>query len=121
MILVDTSIWVDHLNKEDPAMRQLLFAGSVLCHPLVIGELAVGNLHPRLAILKMLQRLPSINAATHNEALNFISQNTLFGLGIGYIDAHLLASVRLTQNASLWTRDRRLAKVAESMKLAFRP
>ena len=95
MILVDTSIWVDHLNKEDSGMQELLFAGSVLCHAFVIGELAVGNLHPRQAILKMLQRLPSIPAATHKEALNFIAQNNLFGIGIGYIDAHLLASVRL--------------------------
>jgi predicted nucleic acid-binding protein len=121
MILVDTSIWVDHLNKGDPGMQQLLFADQVLCHPLVIGELAVGNLHPRLAILKMLHRLPSIPAATHSEVLNFISLNKLFGIGIGYIDAHLLASVRLTQGALLWTRDQRLAKVAEAMKLAFRP
>jgi hypothetical protein len=121
MTLVDTSIWVDHLHKGDPLMRQLLNDGLVLCHPLVIGELAVSNLRPREPILKMLRRLPAISAATHSEALNFISQNNLFGLGIGYIDAHLLASVRLTPNAHLWTRDQRLAKVAESMKLAFLP
>lgn len=121
MILVDTSIWVDHLNKGDAAMQQLLFGEQVVCHPLVIGELAVGNLHPRAAILKMLHRLPSIRTATHSEVLNFISQYNLFGIGIGYIDAHLIASVRLTPNALLWTRDVRLAKVAESMKLAFQP
>jgi len=121
MTLVDTSIWVDHLNKGDPMMRQLLDAGHVLCHAFVIGELAVGNLNPRKPILKMLHRLPSIPTATHSEVLNFISQNNLFGIGIGYIDAHLLASARLTPHGLLWTRDARLTKVAESMKLAFRP
>ena len=121
MTLVDTSIWVDHLNKGDPRLRHLLDAGEGLCHPLVIGELAMGILHPRQPILRMLHLLPAANTATHSEALEFISRNNLFGLGIGYIDAHLLASVRLTPNALLWTRDRRLAKVAESMKLAFHP
>jgi len=121
MILVDTSIWVDHLRKGDPAMRRLLTDGLVLSHPFVIGELAMGNLEPRKSIFKMLHRLPSAVAAGHLEVLSFITQNALFGIGIGYIDAHLLAATRLTLGATLWTRDQRLAKVAVSMNLAFQP
>ena len=101
MTLVDTSIWVDHLHKGDPAMRGLLADGPVLSHPFVIGELAMGNLEPRKSIFRMLHRLPLAVAAGHLEALNFIAQNALFGVGIGYIDAHLLAAtpVSIGRNA----------------------
>lgn len=121
MILVDTSVWVDHLRKVDRAMQRLLDDADVLSHPLLIGELAMGHLHPREAILEMLKELPAATIADHDEVLRFISQQQLYGLGIGYIDAHLLAAVRLTPDASLWTRDGRLLKVAESLNLAFRP
>jgi predicted nucleic acid-binding protein len=121
MILVDTSVWVDHLRKGDLAMQRILDDANVLSHPLLIGELAMGHLHPREALLKMLQKLPVATVADHEEVLRFISQRKLFGLGIGYIDAHLLAAVRLTPDASLWTRDGRLLKVAESLNVAFQP
>jgi predicted nucleic acid-binding protein len=115
VILVDTSIWVDHLRKGDRIMQRLLDEGRVLSHPLVIGELAMGDLHPRQAILKFLHTLPPATTADHAEALRFVSQHKLYGIGIGYIDAHLIAAVRLTQGATLWTRDKRLAKAAEAL------
>jgi hypothetical protein len=121
MILVDTSIWVDHLRKGDPVMQRLLEDGGVLSHPLVSGELAMGNLNPREVILGALRRLPLATIAEHDEVLHFISNHRLYGLGIGYIDAHLLVAVQLTPGATLWTRDKRLALVAEHLKIAFHP
>ncbi|MGA2897877.1 MAG: type II toxin-antitoxin system VapC family toxin [Acidobacteriaceae bacterium] len=121
MILVDTSVWVDHLRKSDPAMENLLDQDQVLSHPLVVGELAMGDLRPRDAILRFLRRLPSVVVASHDEVLRFILQHKLFGLGIGYIDAHLLGAVQLTPDTTLWTRDKRLAQVAEQLKIAFHP
>lgn len=121
MTLVDTSIWIDHLRSPDATLDGLLAQRKVLCHPHVIGEIAMGSFRRRDRILYELGRLPRANAAEHREVLRFVSQQSLFGIGIGYIDAHLLTSVRLTPNALLWTRDVRLAKVAESMKLAFQP
>ncbi len=121
MILVDTSIWVDHLRKGDPVMQRLLEAGGVISHPLVIGEVAMGNLHPREVILEALRRLPLAIVADHDEVLQFISNQGLYGLGIGYVDAHLLVAVLLTPGATLWTRDKRLTHVAEQLKIAFHP
>jgi predicted nucleic acid-binding protein len=121
MILVDTSIWVDHLRKGDLAMQGLLDRANVLCHPLIIGELAMGELNPREAILRMLRQFPVATIADEDEVLRFVSYNKLYAVGIGYIDAHLLASVRLTPGATLWTRDKRLARAAESLNLAFMP
>jgi len=121
MILVDTSVWVDHLNKTDRARNALLLQDRVRIHPLIVGELAMGNLRPRAPILLFLRRLPSVIIASHDEVLHFISQHKLFGLGIGYIDAHLIASVHLTPAATLWTRDKRLARVAETLNVAFLP
>jgi hypothetical protein len=121
MILVDTSIWVDHLRKGDQIMQQLLDNDEVLSHPLVIGELAMGNLHPRDAILNALQQIPSASVAAHHEVLRLVAQHRLYGLGIGFVDAHLLAAARLTPEAVLWTRDKRLYGIAETLHLAFRP
>jgi len=118
MILVDTSIWIDHLRAGDELLERLLRDKDVLVHPFVIGELAVGNLSPRDTILGMLQILPHVRVATDSEVMVLIDQNQLFGLGIGYIDAHLLAAVQVTAGAALWTRDRRLANVASRLELA---
>ena len=118
MILVDTSIWVDHLRSNDATLADLLRTGSVLAHPFVIGELALGVLQQRKVILGALRNLPSATAATDDEALRFIDDEALAGLGIGYIDAHLLAATRLTPGASFWTRDKRLAIVAGRLSLA---
>lgn len=115
MILVDTSVWVDHLRKRVPALAELLEDGAVLMHPFVLGELACGNLKDRKEVLGLLARLPAALVATDAETLLFIGQRALMGQGIGYIDAHLLASVTLTEGAQLWTRDKRLTAVAERL------
>ncbi len=116
MILVDTSVWVDHLRSGDARLKVLLGAGQVLVHPFVIGELALGNLRQRDAILQSLHDLPQAVSAGDGEVLDFIERNALFGLGIGYVDAQLLASARLS-SAFLWTHDKRLRDVAIKLGL----
>jgi hypothetical protein len=121
VILVDTSVWVDHLRAGDQALAGLLEAAKVLAHPFVIGELALGNLPRREQTLQGLQDLPQANVATSREVLRFIDWHRLFGLDVGYVDAHLLASVKLTAGAGLWTRDRRLGRAADHLGLAIAP
>jgi predicted nucleic acid-binding protein len=118
MILVDTSVWVDHLRIGDKALAQLLAAGTVLAHPFVTSELALGNLRQRDLVLGDLRDLPQASVATDQEVLHFIGRQALFGLGIGYVDAHLLAAVQLADGAALWTRDQRLHSVAVRLGLA---
>jgi predicted nucleic acid-binding protein len=118
MILVDTSVWVDHLRAGDAALEGLLNHGQVLMHPLVLGELACGNLRDRGEVLRLLQNLPQATVASDPEVLFFIESNALMGRGIGYVDAHLLAAVALGGSTRLWTRDKRLRSVAEALKLA---
>lgn len=115
MILVDTSVWVDHLNRGDAGLEELLEAGEVLVHPMVIGELACGTLRNRARILADLMLLPLAPRATDAEALVFLERHRLMGRGVGFIDAHLLASVALDGGATLWTRDERLAKAARDV------
>jgi predicted nucleic acid-binding protein len=118
MILVDSSVWIDHFRKSDPALRKLLDEARVLCHPFIAGELAMGSLKHRQMILKTLGELPISVAADDQEVMHFITNRSLFGKGIGYIDAHLLASVHLTPQALLWTRDRRLKAIASKLSIA---
>ncbi len=118
MILVDSSVWVDHLRSGDATLARLLDDGRVIAHPFVVGELALGSLRQRELILTALQDLPQAVVASDIEVLRFINQQALYGLGIGYVDAHLLASVRLTAGGSLWTRDRRLQSVADRLGVA---
>lgn len=118
MILVDTSIWVDHLRSGDLELGRLLQDGRVLAHPWVTGELALGHLSQRDEILGLLHNLPQANVATDVEVLTLIGNRRLSGLGIGYVDAHLLAATLLTTDARLWTRDKRLAAVAVQHGLA---
>ena len=119
MILVDTSVWVDHLRALDKTLAEYLDRGMVLAHPFVIGELALGNLRRRDVVLDALQDLPQSNVASDGEILHFINRYALSGLGVGYVDVHLLAAVRLTAGTVLWTRDRRLLGVAERLGLAM--
>ncbi len=119
MILVDTSIWIDHLRSGNNQLIELLDRSQVLVHPFVIGELACGNLHNREEILRLLNDLPQSPVASPAEALHFIEQNQLMGKGIGYIDVHILAATALAENTRLWTSDKRLKKVAIGMKLTF--
>ncbi|MCG7899011.1 MAG: type II toxin-antitoxin system VapC family toxin [Candidatus Thiodiazotropha weberae] len=119
MILVDTSIWIDHLRSGDTRLADLLAQSQVLAHPFVVGELACGNLRNRDEILRLLNDLPQSPIATPAEALHFIESHHLMGLGVGYIDIHLLAATALAENARLWTGDKRLKKVSSEMKLVF--
>lgn len=105
-------------GARDQVLADLLDAGQVLTHPFVIGELVLGNLRQRDLIVGALRDLPAAAVATDQEVLDFIAQHSLFGLGIGYVDAHLLAATRLTAGARLWTRDRRLSRAADRMGLA---
>ncbi len=117
MILLDTSVWVDHLRAEDRDVAAALMAGRVLAHPHVIGELALGHLRRRAAILSALADLPQAIPATDAEVLAFVERHGLTGRGIGWVDAHLLAATRLTAGARFWTRDRRLASIAAELGL----
>jgi predicted nucleic acid-binding protein len=121
MILVDTSIWIHHLREGNAALRTLLDQGLVLSHPFVIGELALGNLKQRDLILGALRDLPQATVASDEEVLHHISNRALFGLGIGYVDAHLLAAVEMTPEALLWTRDKRLSGIAARLSVVFHP
>jgi len=118
VILVDTSVWIDHLRVDDAMLAQLLETGMVLTHPYVIGEIALGNLGQRETVLDALLDLPRASLATDHEVLHFIDQYALFGRGAGYIDIHLLAAIKLTAGAKLWTRDKRLHDIAVQMGLA---
>lgn len=121
MILVDTSIWIDHLRRRDARLVEILDDGLVLAHPWVTGELALGRLSQRNEILGLLRNLPAATLATDSEVLTLIENRKLFGIGIDYIDAHLLAATLLTPHASLWTRDKRLALTAEELRIAWQP
>ncbi len=118
MILVDTSVWIDHLRAGDNDLVALLGRVQVLTHPFVVGELACGNLRNREEVLGLLKGCPHAQVAQDAEVLEFIARNRLMGRGIGYVDAHLLASVALAGSAKLWTRDRRLAALAGDLGLA---
>ena len=115
MILVDTSVWVDHLRRADAALADLLERGTVLMHPFVLGEIACGSLARRATVLELLQHLPMAEVADTDEILSFIDRRGLHGQGICLIDVHLLASTALTAGARLWTRDKRLRAAAEAL------
>ena len=119
MILVDTSVWIDHLRSGDGMLAELLRQNEVLMHPMVLGELACGNLKNRSELLILWMNLPQAKQANHREVMVSIEQNKLMGIGIGYVDAHLIASTLLQLNAVLWTRDKRLHKAAEKLGLAL--
>jgi predicted nucleic acid-binding protein len=112
MILIDTSVWIDHLRTGEPELAHLLEAGLAATHPLVVGELAMGNLRARDTVLGLLRALPQAVTASDDEVLAYVARHRLFGIGIGYADAHLLASTQLSAGASLRTRDRRLREAS---------
>lgn len=121
MILVDTSIWVNHFRSGEPVLVGLLEMGSVLGHPWVTGELALGHLSNRKEILGLLTGLPQVEVASAEETLDFIDVQQLYGLGIGYVDVQLLAATRLTPDARLWTADKRLGTVARRLDMLAKP
>lgn len=120
MIIVDTSVWVDHFRRGDALLTDLLNRNRVLSHPFVIGELALGNLNPQSDVLSLLAALPIASVASESEVLLIISARGLAGRGIGLVDAHLVASA-LLDSAKIYTKDKRLAETAKRLKLTYTP
>ncbi len=118
MVLVDTSVWVNHLRRGDIQLEELLLDGEVVCHPFVIGELACGNIKNQSEILALLQALPQAPTIDLAEYLYFIEQNHLSGIGIGFVDVHLLSSAKLSE-IPLWTNDKRLKETALKLKIFY--
>ncbi len=121
MILVDTSVWVDHLRRGDTQLATLLESAAVLTHPFVIGEIACGSLADRATVIELLQDLPAALVADVGEVLAFVERQRLYGKGIGYVDVHLLASAALSGGALLWTRNKRLRAAAQGLGVEFQP
>jgi predicted nucleic acid-binding protein len=118
MILADTSVWINHLDKPSEVMSRLLLEDRILLHPFVIGEVALGNLRNRHAILASLQKMPTLPVTDESDVLTMITSHNLFGSGVGYVDCHLLSSVALAK-ARLWTSDKRLAAAATKMNVSI--
>lgn len=118
MILVDTSVWIDHFRGTDARLVDLLRENRVIVHPMVIGELACGSLRQRREILPLLQLLPLTESPSQDEALIFIEKRKIFGQGIGWVDVNLLASCLLS-GACLWTKDKNLRKMAQVLNLEY--
>jgi len=117
VILVDTSVWVDHLRAADRRLAGLLEDGQVLCHPYVVGELACGNLRRRAEVLALLAALPRLPALPTEEVMRFVDGHRLMGKGLGWVDVHLLAAA-FASRETLWTKDRRLADAANRLGIA---
>ncbi len=118
MVLVDTSVWVEHLRTGNVGLENLLNEGQVVCHLFIVGELACGNLSNRSEILSLLQALPLVNHAEYEEVMHFIENYSLMGKGLGYIDMHLIVSALLTK-VSIWTLDKKLKEVSSKLGLEY--
>jgi predicted nucleic acid-binding protein len=116
VILVDTSIWIDHIQSENPRLRNLLLTRDIILHPFVVGEIALGHLKNRKRFLAEFAELPTAVVASDAEVLSLVELNKLYGTGLGYVDCHLLASVLLS-GAKLWSRDKRLARMASMLHI----
>jgi hypothetical protein len=122
MILVDSSVWIDHIARGEPVLQSLLIQREVCIHPHIIGEIALGSLANRDEVLADLKLLPSVGVATHEEVMSFLDRGRLFGMGIGFVDLHLLSAVRLAEGTRIWTRDKRLLQACLKLDVsAFRP
>jgi len=119
LILVDSSIWIDHFRERNSELERVIEDGLLVCHEAVIGELALGSLRDRNQVIALLSRQQLAPTASHREILMMIDHYVLFSMGIGYVDAHLLASVLLDRRLSLWTDDRRLQAAAEKAGAAL--
>lgn len=118
MTLVDTSVWLDHLNAGVPALQQMLLNDEVVIHRYVIGEIAMGNWKRRTETLVEIEKMRQVFPATHDEVMHLVEKAKLYGIGIGYVDAHLLATVRMTEGCKFWTRDKRLRAAATDLGVA---
>jgi hypothetical protein len=119
VVIVDTSIWVNHLRRGSRHLEELLLDARVVCHPFIVGELVCGNLNNRDEFLSLLQSLPMAPTVVLDELLYFIERHRLMGEGIGFVDANLLASAHLS-GIPLWTLDRGLRSAATKLKVAYR-
>lgn len=115
MILVDTSIWIDHLRKPDSGLQKLLESGEVVTHPYVVMELALGSIAKREEVISNLSLLPQSQVAEPAELFALIEKRSLYRKGIGVIDLHLIASALIDSSISIWTRDKRLGEIASSL------
>lgn len=118
-VLADTSIWIDHIAGKATPLVDLLKAKRVSLHPLIIGEIAMGSLRNRKLLIDELQNLPKVHVASNAEVMAMVEWHKLFNKGIGFIDAHLLAGVKMTDNATLLTKDHRLREQAENLNVAY--
>ncbi|HKR38197.1 MAG TPA: type II toxin-antitoxin system VapC family toxin [Paraburkholderia sp.] len=118
MILVDTSVWIDHIDHGEPIMRDLLMHDRVCIHPYIIGEISLGSLRDRPIVLRSLGDLPRCPVASPEEVFYLIEREQIFSRGIGYVNASLLASARLQPGTTIWTRDKWLWKIAEELEVA---
>jgi predicted nucleic acid-binding protein len=118
MVLVDTSVWINHFRKSDSILVDLLRDNQVCIHPMIVGELACGSLRQRDEILPLLQMLPMTIKPSHDEVLHFIEKRRFFGQGAGWVDMNLLASCVLSKS-TLWTKDKSLLKLAQSLELTI--
>ncbi|HLI36198.1 MAG TPA: PIN domain-containing protein [Streptosporangiaceae bacterium] len=118
MILVDTSVWVDHLHVGEPALAELLEQAEVCRHPMVIAELALGTMRDRRTVLGLLGDLPGVSLPAHDEVLRLVESSVLYGKGLSVVDAHLLAAARINDDVRIWTRDKRLRAEAERLNVA---
>ena len=118
MVIVDTSVWVDHFRRGNGVLSRLLEVGEVVCHSFVIGELACGNFKNREEVLSLLQALPSAPTLDEDEILYFIEKNRLMGIGLGLVDVHILAASSLSM-IPLWTTDKKLRSVAKALEIAY--
>lgn len=119
MILVDTSVWIDHFRAPVAALEHLILAEQAMCHPFIRGTLAVGHLRNWLEAVGALQALPQAKTASDGEFLALIVNEQLAATGLGFVDVHLLASCRATPGTKLWSRDPRLARYADRMGLGW--
>jgi predicted nucleic acid-binding protein len=117
MILADSSVWIDYLGSSDPRLAAELGKGNIAMHPYVAGEIALGSFHERKRVLAELDKLRIVRLARTEDVRQLIESHALYSRGIGYVDTHLIASTLLTPSCQLWTRDKRLRIVAESMKI----
>ena len=115
MILVDTAIWIDHLHSVEHSLVELLRTDEAGCHPGVIEELALGSIKQRDEVLDLLSNLYEFPVLSHDEVLQLVDRNRLWGRGLGAVDAHLLGSVLLVRGAQLWTRDTRMKAMCEEV------
>ena len=118
-LLVDTNIWIDHFQKKSDALTRHLQEGEVLLHPLIVGELALGQFKNRALVMGFLHEMPVADELTHEECLSLIETRSLFGRGIGLVDTLLLGAAMITRDCRLWTGDQRLAAIAEECGVGY--